>query len=82
MAIVLPEALCPVVASTLVSVISGMWRIPVSALIAFLWAALAFPGESTIFFMPLILTNLINYHGNHRGFWDSSAVGPFIIGQK
>lgn len=32
--------------------------------------------------MPLILTNLINYHGNCKGFWDSSAAGPFVIGHK
>jgi len=65
---VAPEAAVhPPAAVTLVSVASGTRRIPASALIAFFWARLDSPGESTIFFVPLILTSLINCHGNLQG---------------
>lgn len=64
------------------SVAAGTRRILHQPLIAFQWARLASPGESTILFVPLILTGLINCHGNRRDRWCSGAVGPSIIGHK
>lgn len=82
-AILPPEvAVSSIAGSALVSVTSGTTRIPASALIAFLWAQLASPGESTVSFVSLIFMRLINCHGNRRGFWDSRTIGPFIIGQN